>query len=138
MKANVSFGIKPACFLLESVDRPDIVEQLHAPEGVCPRELLQLRRRDIALGYFFRDDAPKFPSNLRISAGQITQHDDAWHSGAKLIVLDRPGADLIHGRGARTDRFQEWMFDADLRKRLNVLLELVNKFLACHASFLLH
>src|SRR5437773_12081641 len=57
MKANISFGIKPACFLLESVDRPDIVEQLHAPEGVCPRELLQLRRRDIALGYFFREAA---------------------------------------------------------------------------------
>jgi hypothetical protein len=55
-------------------------------------------------GLFF-DDTPKFLSDLGIGAGEVAHHRDARHRRAELVVLDRPGADLIHGSGSVAHRF---------------------------------
>jgi hypothetical protein len=85
---------------------------------------------------FLLNDTPKPLRDFRIGAGQVAQHGYARHRGAKLIVLDRPGTDLVHGSCTGADRFQERMFDAYFGERLNVFFELVNEFLACHVRFL--
>src|SRR5687768_1422364 len=79
----------------------------------------------------FLDHAPEPLGDLGIVAGEIAHHRDAWHCGAKLVVLNRPGADLLHGCRAVAYRLQEWMLDADFGKRLNVLFELIDEFLRC-------
>src|SRR5438093_3580222 len=97
--------------------------------GKPDRELVMAGAAGVHAASFFLDNAPKFLSDLRISAGKIAHHRDPRHGGAKLVVLNRPGADLIHRGGAVAHRLQERMLDANLRKRLNVLLELANEFL---------
>jgi hypothetical protein len=55
-----------------------------------------------------------------------------------LIVLNRPGPNLFHGRGAVAHRFQKRVLDADLGKRLDVFLELIDELSGCcHRVFLL-
>src|SRR5688572_23483610 len=105
--------------------------------GEADRQLVMTGAAGVHAAGLFFDDAPEPLGNLRIGAGQVAHHRDAWHRGAKLVVLNRPGADLLHGCRAVAYRLQEWMLDADFGKRLNVLFELVHEFLACHISFLL-
>src|SRR5258705_8308422 len=82
----------------------------------------------------FFDHSPEFLSDLGIVTGQVAHHGDARHGGAKLIVLDGPGADLIHSRGAVAHGLQKRMLDADFGKRLDILLELIHEFLASHSK----
>jgi hypothetical protein len=101
------------------------------------RELVMAGTAGIHTARFFFDDTPKLLRDLRIIAGQITQHGNAWDDGAKLIILNRPGANLIHGGGAVAYGFQEGMLDTDLGKRLDVFFQLLHELRRRHVTVLL-
>ncbi len=104
--------------------------------GETYRQLVMTGGAGVQAAGFFFDHAPELARDLRIGAGEITQHTDARHGGAELIVLNRPGANLIHGGRAVAHGLQEWMFDADLWKRLDILFQFCGKFAGSHLSHL--
>jgi len=90
--------------------------------GEANRQLVVSGAAGIQTAGFLFDHAPELLRDLRVAAGEIAHHGDARHGGAKLVILNRPGADLIQGRGAVAHGFEKGVFDANLGESLDVLL----------------